>query len=234
MRNSLFMTELVARLKRDGIAETMRKAVRYMSGRAKNGDDFDKIREVETSQFEPVWKLKVNGKNASAAKRYEPVTDADFCHGLSAFHGDRAETTFVDLGCGKGRALILAAEAGFGNVEGVEFSSVLSSIARKNILKLRIANASILTGDAAEYQFTRPHILLFMFNPFDASVMRVVAENIVKSGDFSPDYIHYCNPACARQLDGLPQYRRVISDSRVAAWQKIQFESKNSEKIEYK
>ncbi len=110
-------------------------------------------------------------------------------------------------------------------MEGVEFSSVLTSIARQNILKLKIANASILTTDAAEYKFTRPHVLLFMFNPFGASVMKAVAENIVKSGDFSPDYIHYCNPACLGELDTLPQYKRVISDARVAAWRKVKNES---------
>jgi hypothetical protein len=61
------MTELVARLKRDGIAATMRKAVRCLSGHAKHGDEFDQIRGVETSQFKPIWKLNINSKNVGDA-----------------------------------------------------------------------------------------------------------------------------------------------------------------------
>ena len=40
---------------------------------------------------------------------------------------------FVDIGCGKGRVLIIAATFGFKNVKGIEFSPKLRAFAKKNI-----------------------------------------------------------------------------------------------------
>jgi predicted RNA methylase len=43
------------------------------------------------------------------------------------------ETTFVDIGSGKGRALIIAAEYAFKRIIGVEYSPSLATICRRNL-----------------------------------------------------------------------------------------------------
>ena len=43
----------------------------------------------------------------------------------------------MDLGCGKGRVLMLAVEYGFARVTGVDYSASLCEIARRNLDVLR-------------------------------------------------------------------------------------------------
>ncbi len=64
---------------------------------------------------------------------------------------------FVDLGSGKGRALLVASTLPFLRVEGVEFSAELHQIALDNIRKYSRVKAPILTYqvDAREYRIPR-------------------------------------------------------------------------------
>jgi len=87
------------------------------------------------------------------------------------------DTTFVDLGAGMGRAVLLASELGFKAVVGVELHPVLARIARKNLSIWRTtgrerASIRIVEGDAVEFALPDGPAVVFMFNPFGAPVMR--------------------------------------------------------------
>ena len=87
------------------------------------------------------------------------------------------ETTFVDLGAGMGRAVLLASELGFKAVVGVELHPKLAQIARKNVNLWRSAGRSrsptrIVEGDAVEFPLPAGAVLVFLFNPFGAAVLR--------------------------------------------------------------
>jgi SAM-dependent methyltransferase len=87
------------------------------------------------------------------------------------------ETTFVDLGAGMGRAVLLASELGFKRVVGVELHPTLAGIARKNVCLWRAAGRErsrmrIVEGDAVEFPLPAGPVLVFLFNPFGASVLR--------------------------------------------------------------
>lgn len=84
---------------------------------------------------------------------------------------------FVDLGCGKGRGLILAHEAGFRNLSGVEFSPALCKIARKNLQHCGI-QANVICADATQFVFPNEPAVVFMYNPFGPSIMQKVLANI--------------------------------------------------------
>ena len=71
---------------------------------------------------------------------------------------------FVDLGCGKGRGLLLAKELGFGKIVGVEFSPSLAKIARRNVTRYK--QISVVQGDASKYIFPPEPIVIYMYNPF--------------------------------------------------------------------
>lgn len=99
--------------------------------------------------------------------------------------------TFVDLGCGKGKTLLIAAKWGFRKVVGVEFSPELCAAARKNVavFQSRVplqAEFEVVEADAAKYQITPDQTVFFLFNPFDAPVMRQVLHNIARSVRESP------------------------------------------------
>jgi SAM-dependent methyltransferase len=87
------------------------------------------------------------------------------------------QTTFVDVGAGMGRAVLLAAELPFRQVTGVEMHPALVRIARRNLAAWRKAGrehcpARIITQDAVHFAFPPGPCLAFLFNPFGAVVMR--------------------------------------------------------------
>jgi SAM-dependent methyltransferase len=88
-----------------------------------------------------------------------------------------SETTFVDLGAGMGRAVLLASELEFKAVVGVELHPTLAAIARKNLRLWRAAgreHAPMSTVEADAVDFTLPDgpAAIFLFNPFAAAVLR--------------------------------------------------------------
>jgi SAM-dependent methyltransferase len=87
--------------------------------------------------------------------------------------------TFIDLGAGMGRALLLAAELPFRAVIGVEMHPTLARIARKNLSQWRTAGRScaplrMVCCDAAEFPLPPGPCVVFLFNPFAAPVLRRV------------------------------------------------------------
>jgi predicted RNA methylase len=87
------------------------------------------------------------------------------------------EFTFIDVGAGMGRAVLLAAQLPFRQVVGVELNPTLARIARKNLAVIRasgrvLAPTKIICGDAVEFRLPAGPCLAFLFNPFGAPVMR--------------------------------------------------------------
>jgi len=93
---------------------------------------------------------------------------------------------FVDLGCGKGRALLLAAELGFQKVVGVEKDVELFEIARANIKewkKPRRGNnvvIDILNEDAETFIFPDGNIFVYLYDPFDRATFEAIATTMSK------------------------------------------------------
>lgn len=85
--------------------------------------------------------------------------------------------TFLDLGAGMGRAMLLASEHAFRAVIGVEFHPTLARIARRNLAAWRAAGRSLAPmrmycRDAVEHPMPRGHCVVFLFNPFGGPVLR--------------------------------------------------------------
>jgi predicted RNA methylase len=98
---------------------------------------------------------------------------------------------FVDLGAGKGRVLLIAAQYGFRNVVGVEFSPKLCEYARRNIQIFRercrsATEIDIVQSDASTYPIQPDQNVFFMFNPFGAVVMTQVLANLCRSVETAP------------------------------------------------
>jgi hypothetical protein len=87
------------------------------------------------------------------------------------------EFTFVDLGAGMGRAMLLAAEFPFRAVVGVELNPTLARIGRRNIAIWRAAGRArapmrMVCRDATEFELPPGPCVAFLFNPFGAPVLR--------------------------------------------------------------
>ena len=123
------------------------------------------------------------GPSLEFATHYEPTPVADALALLNVSSLDPASTTFVDLGAGMGRVVMLAARRPFKSVIGVEISPALVEIARENLAAahdpLRVApDVKIVRADAARYAFPRGDLVVFMYNPFRAPIMSDVLANL--------------------------------------------------------
>jgi SAM-dependent methyltransferase len=92
---------------------------------------------------------------------------------------------FVDVGCGKGRVLLMASLLPFKRVIGVDFSPAMVDMAKRNVALARGARRSgaieVVHADAAAYTFPEEHLVIFLFNPFGPRVLTKVLENLKTS-----------------------------------------------------
>lgn len=118
------------------------------------------------------------------AVQYEP-SDAQLVRDqLDKLDIDPAQFTFVDLGSGKGRVLLIAAERPFREVIGIEFSRELHEIALRNIGRLPrqlAAGARVrsVNGNAAEVALPKGNLICYFNNPFRPPIICRVAERLV-------------------------------------------------------
>jgi SAM-dependent methyltransferase len=91
--------------------------------------------------------------------------------------------TFVDVGCGKGRAVLLASELPFREAIGVELNAGLAATAVRNIEAWSASGRArcpvrIVCQDAAEFVLPEGPCLLYLYNPFAAPVLRRFLERV--------------------------------------------------------
>ena len=115
--------------------------------------------------------------------------------------------TFVDVGAGKGRALLLAAESPFRKVIGVELSEELARLARRNANLWTRATRSrrtirVLRQDALEFRWPRPPLLVYLNNPFECELLEKLAGKLAGVAASGPGLVDvlYVNPGCADTL----------------------------------
>ena len=142
---------------------------------------FDYKYSVDTHSWVPVSKLDVDDSKKEHAVLYQATRVLPLRKLFKRVQIPK-ENTLIDIGCGKGRVLLMAAEYGFEDVRGVEFSKSLCSIANKNILKYRKSTQTrtsfiVVNEDAAEYQYGDEDVF-FLYNPFDEVILEKVLQNI--------------------------------------------------------
>ncbi len=138
---------------------------------------FDREHGVDTAGIIPLDALDVTGRWVSHGNRYEATTPTLFRRALDGLQVDLSRFTFVDIGAGKGRALLLASEYPFRRIIGVEFSPELVAVARGNVARWleeerTCREITLVCSDATEYELPREPLVLYFYNPFDQVVMR--------------------------------------------------------------
>ena len=107
---------------------------------------------------------------------------------------------FIDIGCGKGRAMCVAAHFGVKNMSGIDLSTELCNDAEKNMAitkeQFPALNYKIINNDAFYFEIPEDADCIFLFNPFDSFIMRSVVDNIMESMEIQTRKmtIIYLNP----------------------------------------
>lgn len=162
----------------------------------------EKKYNINTTGADELKALAKKGIDTSHATIYMPVSYnlLEACFTQINQLSDKSFTHFLDIGCGKGRAMCVAAHYGFGKVTGIDFSKELCLTAEKNLTATKKTFAhlqySIINNDAFYYSIPANVDVIFLFNPFDEIIMSGVVNNIISSLQHSPRqlYIIYSNP----------------------------------------
>lgn len=143
---------------------------------------WDEINGVRTSGLIAGRHLKSGHVHDRHATAYYGVAPSVF-HALlkrwlrTGPAGPLQETTFVDIGAGMGRGVLLASEMPFRHVIGVELHPELARMARRNLSLWKkagraLAPVEFVQRDAVEFALPAGLCVAFLFNPFGAAVMR--------------------------------------------------------------
>ena len=195
--------------------------------RARFGDaEYDWDHRVNTTSGAVGWRDRLLGMFHSAYQPTEPVAFHKMLEGLqkhlkeapgpAGTRLDFRDFTFVDLGSGKGRTLLMASDYPFRRIIGVELLPSLQGIAQENLRLYKSESQKCfalesICVDATEFLFPPDPLVIFLFNPFPESGMRRVVANLEQSlrAHPRPAYILYHNPLLEHTLNESKLLRKV-------------------------
>lgn len=132
---------------------------------------------------------------------YSSIRFLDLRRALHRLSIREGEDVFLDLGCGAGRAMLMAAAYPFRRVLGVEISPFLAAHAirqtRRLSSRMRCPDIQVQCGDARVYRIPGDVTVIFLYNPFKGRLLEAVMENIADSLQAKPRdvTILYATPA---------------------------------------
>jgi SAM-dependent methyltransferase len=181
--------------------------------------EFDAALNTETSRVVPLWRLKIPFENSKHGSEYRTTHPSVFQQALSLVPGDIGDLTFIDIGCGKGRTLILASQWGFKKIIGVEFSPELAAVARRNISTVGIC-AEVVEIDACQFSFPDENLLIYMYNPFGPVVMRSLVHNLLEwhENKAKQATLVYVNPVYNQEFKSESAFECVRITDGVQVW----------------
>lgn len=130
------------------------------------------------------------------------------------------DTTFLDLGCGKGRALVVASEFPFRSVIGVEISPELADVAKENsqVIARNFCERppiDVVNDDALDYVLPEGNLIIFLYNPFGEALITRLLTNI-ETALLKRDrsiWIVYVNPVYGHIFDASSMLSRIYAES---------------------
>jgi hypothetical protein len=162
---------------------------------------FDFRYSVSTRKFVDIANLETNSESILGARRYEGIPVRHFKNFLNSLDFDYKKFHFIDLGSGKGRAIMLASFYPFKSVTGVEIASNLHQVAIHNIENLQNSKKNIckkissINSDVLDYIVPEGDKIFFLYNPFDSKILKIFLDKL--ENQIKPDqkiFFIYFNP----------------------------------------
>lgn len=168
------------------------KALNHILFLAKDGG----IKKIINHLYENIWFDLKNGTNTSTWLEKDDFEfhPENFDHGIryrasatseveqalakASEFIDIADSGFYDLGCGKGKAICIAAfKSTFDKLVGIEYYAPFLKIAAKNFDRCHV-QAELEESDMSVFTDYKERSVIYMYNPADAALLRKVKENI--------------------------------------------------------
>jgi len=183
---------------------------------------FDRAHGVETSGVIEGGALAVGQPHAEFATFYQAVPPSRMRAVLARWRETPrvlpvGEYAFVDVGCGKGRALLLASELPWREVVGVELDAGLAAVAERNVARWTAVGRArapmrVVCGDAVTVALPEGPLVVYLFNPFQAPVLWELLERLQERT--APVEVLYLHPRQEWVFAEFPAFERLW-------WEKI-------------
>jgi SAM-dependent methyltransferase len=137
--------------------------------------------------------------------------------------------SFVDLGSGKGRVLIIASEFPFKTIIGVECSPSLAAVGRRNVELVRRrfpkrVPVRIEIDDATTFRLPSGNLVVFLYNPFGEDVISRVVSNVEAAvAEDRSVFVVYLNPLYGHCFDASRSLTRFLAGEIPNAPEEIGF-----------
>jgi hypothetical protein len=112
MKIGLFISKIAYSLRKEGVKGTLRR-IFISFHNEQRPDAFDIKYGTDTAGNIPLWRLTVNSDNAKSGVHYQSIPEEVIRSSIQRIEVDPSSYAFIDLGCGKARTLIVAAQLGF-------------------------------------------------------------------------------------------------------------------------
>lgn len=200
--------------RRDGFGHAFNVGLGYIDrilNPDKSEDEFDRAWKVNTRGRTNLWHMSIDSPNGRFGTAYTPSDPTWIGRALARLSEDFSTFSFIDLGCGKGRVLLVASHYGFRKIMGVEFAAELVKAARQNLRASGIEGAEVIHEDAANFCFPDGNLLVYLFNPFSAKVLRPVLHHLAGRNGQQRTYLIYVNPLHADLVDTTAGFRPIAT-----------------------
>jgi len=171
--------------------------------RQRYGDaDYDWDHRVNTTSGAVGGRDRLLGAFHSAYQPTDPAAFREMLEALAAqSHLNFRDFTFLDLGSGKGRTLLMASNYPFRRILGVELLPALDRIAQQNLRQYKNDSQQCFSmesscADATAFDLPGEPLVVYLFNPFGESGLRRLVSNIEQSlrANPRPMFVLYHNP----------------------------------------
>lgn len=142
---------------------------------------FDIEHGTDTADWLPKDEFKQHPANFSHGVLYRasPTSELIRAFGVIADKIDTSSAGFYDMGCGKGKTLLLAGMSQkFNEVVGVDYYQPFLNTAKSNLDICGVDDVKLHYADMSQYKDFKDTSVVFMYNPADAEIIDKVRQNL--------------------------------------------------------
>jgi SAM-dependent methyltransferase len=187
--------------------------------RQRYGDmDYDWEHRVNTTSGTVGWRARLLGLFHSP---YQPTEPSLFAEMMASLPIDFHTFTFIDVGSGKGRTLLMASEYPFRQIIGVELIAELHNAAEENIRLYQsetqqCSRIESILADACDFDFPNAPLVLYLFNPLPEDALTKVLARLKRSLHENPRpvWLIYHNPLLDSVLKGTEEFKKIYATTQ--------------------
>jgi SAM-dependent methyltransferase len=203
-----------------GVVAAVRDTLSALIGTKFSKEPFDRRHGVDTGKMSLI-DSRIPMEAMAEAVDYEPANEKVLAHVFRSLPFDPRAFHLVDIGCGKGRTLMIASRHPFRRITGIELSPITSEIARANVTRFisnqsaRCSDIEVRCENGTDFPVPSGNLFCVLYNPFFGQTFQRCIEHLHRAQLSEPDrqlWLAYINPwHCEEYLMSTGYFRRVAN-----------------------